>query len=91
MIDVKHALESAKAYAFKNFSNSWDDDMHNASVVLLEGVQYWEITTNICTPAGTPFYEQSLPSPIKYYVNPHTGECVGYRTHRDKVISQRNR
>ncbi|QOV64635.1 hypothetical protein [Kosakonia pseudosacchari] len=91
MIDEKAAIESAKAYALKNFINCWDYDIHLAALVELNGVQYWEINTNLASPPGTPFYEQILPSPIRYYVNAHTGECAGYKTHRDNQIDQCNR
>lgn len=39
MIDEKAAIESAKAYALKNFINSWDYDIHLAALVELDGVQ----------------------------------------------------
>ncbi|WBU48804.1 hypothetical protein PF050_20475 [Kosakonia pseudosacchari] len=86
MIDEKEAIESAKAYALKNFINCWDYDIHLAALVELDGVQYWEINTNLASPPGTPFYEHILPSPIRYYVDPETGKCVGFKNHRSKCI-----
>ncbi|WP_342322376.1 hypothetical protein AAEY27_19115 [Kosakonia sp. BYX6] len=91
MINEQKALAAAKAYALKNFTNCWDYDIHNAALVEIDGVRYWEINTNVASPPDTPFYEQFLPSPMKYYVNPETGECVGYKSHRDKRINHRNR
>ena len=86
MIDEKQAIEAAKTYALKKFKNNWDDSFHTATMVEIEGTQYWQISTNIAPPPDAPFNELFLPSPIKYYVNPETGECVGYKNHRNKCI-----
>ncbi|WLI75611.1 hypothetical protein Q5705_13530 [Kosakonia sp. H02] len=91
MIDEQKALAAAKAYADKNFENCWDEAYHEASLVEIDNVQYWEIDTNIAPPLDAPFNEQFFPSPIKYYVNPETGECIGYKGHRHKKIYTRGR
>lgn len=91
MVDEKTALASAKAWANENFENGWDEAYHVASLVESNNKWYWEISTNIAPPLDAPFNEQFLPSPFKYYVDPETGECIGYRGHRDKHICKRRR
>ncbi|EOV9569131.1 hypothetical protein ACN5LI_000718 [Cronobacter turicensis] len=86
MITEKEAIRIARDNAVKLIENGWDDKFCQARVIVMDGGTYWEVSTNVGSPADMDWEGAFFSSPINYYVDANGGAFIGYRTHRDDKI-----
>lgn len=76
MISDRKAIEIAKEYANKA-GYGWDEGFHEAERSSFEGKSVWVISTSdMKFSEELPWMMESMPNPIKYYIDMSCGECI---------------
>ena len=76
MISQNKAVEIAKEYA-RETGHGWDERFHETERTSLNGKSVWIISTSdLKFSEELPWMMESMPNPIKYYIDVYSGECI---------------
>ncbi|SJZ72842.1 hypothetical protein [Pantoea eucalypti] len=76
MISQNKAVEIAKEYA-RETGYGWDERFHEAVRASFDGKSVWVISTSdLKFSEDLPWMMESMPNPVKYYIDVSSGECI---------------
>lgn len=76
MISQNKAVEIAKEYA-RETGYGWDERFHEAVRSSFDGKSVWVISTSdLKFSEDLPWMMESMPNPVKYYIDVSSGECI---------------